>query len=1241
MRSRRLYRLIAAVSFLPGVAMYGVAACAAASAEVAAPPPKVSPPAPPPPEVNLVISEMTATGAVEGEIAKFDMSLKVESLKDGIQRLRLFSVPVAVSDIKLYGFWTTARLVRTGDGGVEVLVEKKGKYDLSLAFVQKVSGGKKDPRLVVPMPPAVKSMVQLTIPAKDIEVKGEPEVGIETKPIGDKASLVTVYGGAADQVTLRWVPKAPDKKVEAIVFAAQNTLLRAGRGTLHVESNIEYSIVQGKVDTFRIQIPAKANLLSVECKDMRTWDVEGAESSRVLRIDLTGEADKSAKVVLRLELPLEKVPATFEAPSIQPLDVMRETGHIAIAALKGLQVEPKEGKDILQVDVRELPPVEPKGGDEVNLGFRYLKRPFTLMLGLSEVVAKVSAETFTQVRASVETLRLSLVVKYSIRDAGVFSFLAQVPAGVRLVDVRGENINNWQMEGNTVRVDLRAKAENAYELRFEAEADVKTPQSAEVPVIALANVERERGFVVVSAVAGIRVEVARVEGINQIDVKEVPAELGHKDGTGDLAFRYIKPGYKMALAINPLQPEVEAVVNTIVTVDEKELAMETQLNYTIRRAGLFQIRIKIPSDLKRQVVEGKEVDDESYDEAGGVLTVSLKQKQEGEYSLKLSTQKEIADILKGIQVPVISTVDTKKERGFVAVRTKASYRLKRAEGKVKGLDDIDVSELPQPFFGAPGDTALAFKYFSQPWELGLTVERVEPRVIAELFNFITVGENLMQASATAKYDILHAGVETFKLKFPADVTNVDIDGEAIKRKDEDKKENTWTITLQAKKMGQYRLFTTFQRKLDKKNAPLEYAGVQALDVERETGFLAVASRSDVELTLPDKGLSNLTPVDEREIPHEYKQGITVPILMAFKYVDHPFSIKVEWGINDPAEVTVAVMESCKLETTVTAEGNMITDFVAYVRNSRQQYLELGLPEAVEIWHAFVGGEPVSPFQEKRAAQDRTITITKLPIARAGKSISGTAEAFEVRLRFSSKLNPLHLFGVLDLECPAVNIGIMRLAWTLALPRGYDIIRDSGNLTRIERPEYFEQRLQMISADAEYAEMRRVTPAAREAAESKAMTSQAAANIAAIQRLEQQKAQAPAQHRGAGLQSIYTGKKPDLPNKFHYQGLILATDKPARIRSTYVRGALGLPAMVLMVGVVALLCYAGWRRSGKPSGVKFALLLLVALLALGARTLAEGAYGTVFMAVCVTVVAATCVLGAQDLIGVLRASRNRV
>ena len=110
-------------------------------------------------------------------------------------------------------------------------------------------------------------------------------------------------------------------------------------------------------------------------------------------------------------------------------------------------------------------------------------------------------------------------------------------------------------------------------------------------------------------------------------------------------------------------------------------------------------------------------------------------------------------------------------------------------------------------------------------------------------------------------------------------------------------------------------------------------------------------------------------------------------------------------------------------------------------------------------------------------------------------------------------------------------------------------------------------------------MRRVAgPAGAAYAGKMAVNAQALANV----RVQQLEEQARGGARSAGMYSIYTGKKPDLPNKFYFQSLILSTDKPARIRSQYVKGTLGLPAAVVFVAIIALACYVGWRRSARPS-----------------------------------------------------------
>ncbi|MEW6354886.1 MAG: hypothetical protein AB1696_01055 [Planctomycetota bacterium] len=1208
------------------------------------PVPKIIPVPPPSPTLDYVISEMTAKGKVVEKVAKFDMQLKIEVLEDRKQQVRLLIGDISISKLSVSGglFSKGVHLVRSGDS-VDLLIENKGKYDIAIEFVQRIKEVKSEKSITLPLAPAVKSVVELSLPLPDVEVTTEPEVSFETKQLGEKECLVTVYGGTSELVVLKWIPKAPERELEAIVFADQMAVMEVGRGVLRVDSTVDYAVLQGKVNKFAVKLPKDCSLLSLDGKEIRSWDIEEKTGEKILKIDLIGEVKDAHQIMLKIERVLEKIPVVFDVPKIEVMDVAREKGFIAVTAAKGVQIEATDVKDISQIDVRDLPQQITQKAQDALLAFKYLKRPFEIKLSAEEVEAKVAAEVSTSVKASLDSLRLSSTIQYQIRDAGVFHLKVQLAEGLKLIDVKGENINNWELDPATkiLKIDLRSKAEGSYSLGLETEMELKQTQRVVIPSIQLVEVERERGFLTMSAVPGIRVETVDVKGASQIDVKELPPEvLQACHGSADLAFRYIKPGYQITVNISEIQPEVEAEIRNLVTIDEKEMNLTTEILYKIRKAGVFQLKVKIPKDLRRQDVVGDDIDEQSWDEASETLTISLKNKVEGEYQLKIEAQKTLEDITKGLDIPVLSALDVKKERGFLAVKTKTSIRLKPAEGKMKGLDDIDITELPWDVQIGGGTVALAYKYFAPPWTLGLSVEQVPSRVIAEAFNFVSIGEKLVQVSATVKYSILHAGVETFKVKMPEGAENVDINGEAIRHKDEDKEKKVWTVTLQAKKTGEYRLFFTFQIKIPKEQTKFEYAGVQALDVERDTGYIAIAARSDVEIEPDMDATKKLTPIDEREIPEEYKVGITIPILAAYRYLEHPYTAALAASVHDPAEVTVAIIETCKLETTVTKIGETITDFVCDVRNSREQYLELQLPEDARIDHAFVGAEPVTPLQERRpkpgakpiaeekpaaAAAEKeartaaapaeppaslpkyrdedTIIVTMIPIARAGKS----DDAFEVRLRYRSKRGELGLFGTIDLTCPRINIGIMRLGWEVALPSGYSIISDSGNMDQVEGTYEFESQLRSLDADVTVSQMKRVSVnAPAQAGGELAKNLQAISNVNVETQLEQ-RAAGQGGKQGASRRSIYTGQRPDLPNKYYFQSLIVSPEEPGRIYARYIKGNVTLP-FYGVVGVLVLVgCFFAWRAMSFPQLGRFGILLAAAVVVLMLRTLAAGAF----------------------------------
>jgi len=1245
MKLARILWVMLVLVLVAQCAWAGEKAKAPAKAVKPVPPGRVICP-PPPQPLSYVITEMTSKGRVEEKVAKFDMKLKIEVLSGSKQQVRLLNGDISISNLSVAGgfFKKGVHLVRSATG-VDLLIEAKGKYDIDISFVQRIKEVKSEKSIALPLAPAVKSVVELSLPLPDVEVKTEPEVSFETKQIGAKECLVTVYGGTAELVLLKWIPKAPERELEPIVFADQVAVMEVGRGVLRVDSTVDYSILQGKVNAFAVKLPKDCSLLSLDGKEIRSWDIEDKADEKILKIDLIGEVKDAHQIQLKIEKVLAKIPVVFDVPKIEVMNVSREKGFIGVTAAKGIQIEATDVKDISQIDVRDLPSSLSRKAGEALLAFKYLKRPFSIKLSAEEVEAKVAAEVFTGVKASLDSLRLSSNIQYQIRDAGVFHLKVQLAEGLKLIDVKGQNINNWELDPKTrvLKIDLRSKAEGSYALTLETEMELKATQNVTIPAIQLVDVERERGFLAVSAVSGIRVETIQIKGASQIDVKELPPELLQTRGVApDLAFRYIKPGYQIVTNISEIQPEVEVELQNLVVIDEKELNLTTDVLYKIRKAGVFQLKLKIPKDVRRQDVVGDDIDERSWDEATSTLTVSLKNKVEGEYQLRIEAQKTIDDIKKGIDIPVISAVDVKKERGYLAVKTKTSIRVKPAEGKISGLDDIDITELPWDVQKGGGNVALAYKYFTPPWSLSLSVEDIPSRVIAETFNFVSVGEKLVQVSATIKYDILHAGVETFKLKLPANAENVDINGEGMRHKDEDKKTQTWTIMLQSKRTGSYRLYVSFQQKLAENADQVQYGGVQALDVERETGYLAVAARADVEIQPDPDATKGLTPIDENEVPGEYKQGITIPILAAYRYLEHPYLIALKAKVHSPAEVTVAIIETCKLATTVTAIGETITDFVCMVRNSREQYLELQLPPNARTFHAFVGGDKVTPLQVRKpkpgatpiaaaapapkpaegektedapapteapsAPQYRpedTVLVHLIPIARAGKS----NEAFEVRLRYGYKRDKLGTFGVLDLTCPRINIGIMRLGWEVELPKGYQIISDAGNMTEVGRIQEFESQLQQIRADVSVSKMKRVSSPVSSSASQNRNTKnyQFRVNEDAIQNLAEQSTGKGGRGGRTSQGGIYTGPRPSLPNRFYFQSLIVSPEEPGHVYATYIKGNVTYPFYGLIVVVLLVACIVAWKRLPWPALGKFGLFLAVAVIVLGLRTLAEGAF----------------------------------
>ncbi|MFA5793603.1 MAG: hypothetical protein WC980_00835 [Candidatus Brocadiia bacterium] len=1176
-----------------------------------------TPPVPEMPAPGYVINNMETNASLDGDLVRSKTSINFSVLSDGWYSFRLFPLQASLSDFKVKKGKEKNILLNRKKDGYYILAGAKGDYTVDVEYVSRIKREKLGYATnIYFITAANNSLAKLVIPVKDATVSVQPEINFGVAKKGNSTEVL-LYNTTAEEVVISW-SSGDAAKITPTYFADNRSIYTVSRGNLRIESIIDYDILQGDVDRVEIALSPELSVISVRGDNIRKWDIKNDKDSKTLVIERSSSIPKSFTIELVTEKTLEQIPISFSAPKIQPLGVEREKGYIAINAQENVRVEALNTENISQVDIQEVA-MERKPARPFDLIFKYLKTPFTLMLRADNIPPKVWADVVSIASLGKDSIKMDVGILYSIYDAGVSRFRIKLEPGLKVTNItKGQNINNWQVKDNILTIDLKSKTPGTtsyYHLSFLAEKDVKSTDNVALPIISLLDVEREQGYIGIGSIAGIKSEVVSFEGINQIDVKEFnpaiiiattnaektasQAEMKMLDRLPplDFAFRYFRHPFKVTFNLSDIKAEVNAEVRSIMKLDERKVAMSYQIIYTIRKTGLFNLKMTLPKELHIAELKGDFIDD--WKRNGDELNVILSARVEGTYFLNIDTEILLEKLEKDYVVPVLRLMDVKKESGYLVVKSDPALRIKSDPKSISKLTEIDLKDIPPEMMSQSGLT-LAYKYYEQPWTLTLNIERLKPTVMAETFQFVSVGEAILHSSTTIKYQILYAANPQFKILLPKEAVNVDITGANIKHKGEEKTDDgiAWTISLHSPVKDTYNLYVSFQTEMKKdkdgKFEPVKYSGIKIQEVERETGYLAIVARPDMELTTPEP--ENLTPIDEREIPAEYLRGIEAPILMSFRYLKHPYKLTTKINQNKFSEVLVAVIDAAKISTSISENGQMITDIVCQIRNTREQYLRMSLPKDAYIWHVRVAGQTVSCF----TSDEKGVPITLIPIAQQSK----TDQAFEINLRFASKISALSATGKINMVCPQMNIPLMRVGWTVSLPERYQIVRDGGNM---EPVEVFESGIAALDIERRPPEQNIPVQTANMRTGQQvdlqwSMNSAAQENI----RGGQQKISAS----GGGMPSVYGGKKPITTNNYQFQSL-LPLDVPVRISSHY----LSSPFHNVVKGILALLAIAGtllfWFKSKSDVIRKTAVLIGLILVLVGFHTLSTNSYESIF------------------------------
>ncbi len=700
-----------------------------------------------------------------------------------------------------------------------------------------------------------------------------------------------------------------------------------------------------------------------------------------------------------------------------------------------------------------------------------------------EVAATVFCRNTALVSFGDGVMNVRAALDYQITQGELRQARVQLPAGQKLLRVEGRDIRTWEIKplgapdsGEFIRrettrnppwdvgmfpteqtliVDLMKGIPLGWQLTVETEKILGAlPANAAVALPHALDVKRENGLLALRGSDELGLSLESSSGLERVDAEDFARISAVKADKLTSVFRFADAKFALRVRTEAFQPEIEAVVKNTFRVGNEQILLSAKVDYTIKRAGVFALKLALPDGYRVERVNGNNLQQqaERMDDGLRVLDVTLKDRVTGAYSLNIELARGFKELPGKISIAGVYPLGASKLTGFVAVSADAGVSVKTES--FDGLTEIPAVSLPD--YASVGGSVLAYKFisaapkFAAEWRLNVATESVSAWVRAEIANDFTLTETLLSGRAQVRYEIANAPVKELHVRVPAEFKNVEITGAGIRSRElidgsklrvdsqnpstiyhqPSTDYNVWRIELQSPMRGFYTLTVTWDQPRTTKAGPVTLTGISADGVERESGLLAISAKSP--LSVSESAATDLQRVDTGDFP-DWAGTPDSATTLAYRYVRPGYQLALDVRRFDDAAVLEALVDSAKFTSVVADDGQMMTEMSLTVRNNGRQFLEIELPADAKVWSAFVAGQPVRP--SSRGGK------LLLPIESSGDG-DMTVELTYVGTNAFPRGQ-----GAVGFASPKFDVPLKNARWEIYLPPDYAYQNFSGTMVR--------------------------------------------------------------------------------------------------------------------------------------------------------------------------------------------------
>ncbi len=782
------------------------------------------------PPADGVLAAAHYTASVEGDedqVLAITAKLQVESFKEKGWAV----VPLIQSGLGIAEADTGEATLHLGEKGHELILPRKGTYEITLKLYAKIQRGSGRHSVVLNLPKAGVSKFEATLPEQGWEFDLRPGAAYSSEDLPDGGTRLAFFFGETERFDLSWQKQGEESRLTPLLFVENDLAARVIPGALQSEATLRYRILRAGVDEFVVTVPAGQEVLAVSGENIKEWDVAEAAGGQRLTVRLHAPAKTGYTLGITLEEALDTLPTEFDVPRLLAEDVVRQRGSLTLQTHAELEIEIVSESGLTQQSLGDAV-VNSAEGLTTFGRFRYLTTPFAMTLAAKKAEPVVEVESWTRFTVDPDAARFLTRFDYEVKRVGIFDSRIRIPAGFEGVEATGDLVEDFAEEAGpdgerVLMVKFRNRAEGRFSFQVTGRQTRESPEDeATVPVFAPRDVERHEGKVGLEIHTSLDPNTREPGDLRQQDVSLLSAGAASGipgEGPLQIGFRYRGEATPAVIAFQLKEPQVNAEVFTLVEVREQVIRYRWTVAYHVLYAGIDTFVLSLPESVAEDLrVDGaiiKEIDKE-YAPAGGDSAatpegrvrwaVILRDKRMGAYDLTLSLDRPLSEseVAGGapspdeegapergrrfqIGLPEIALEEVFRETGQIAVVKDDNLEI--LDATVAALEPIDPKEL-RGGLGREG-VFLAYKYRLHPLALDLEVSRNEflpvPQAVVTHAALTSVISNDEAVTTEVVYWVKNNAKQFFSVSLPEGgrmVSDIYVNGDPqqpMRRADED------------------------------------------------------------------------------------------------------------------------------------------------------------------------------------------------------------------------------------------------------------------------------------------------------------------------------------------------------------------------------------------------------------------------------------------------------------------------